>query len=78
MIASIGGGYHVGSGAQGLDSAGGVVEEVAEAFVVEGPSVDALHNGADGFEPGAMFDPIVSDRGLKPSRKQSRRLSALS
>jgi hypothetical protein len=34
-----------------------------EAFVVEEPSVDILHDGADGSEPGTVFDRLVPDHG---------------
>ena len=34
-----------------------------ETLVVEEPSVDIRHDGADSSEPGAVFDPLVPDHG---------------
>ena len=48
---------------QGLNDAGRAVMAASEALVVEEPGVDILHHGADGCEPGAMFNALVPDHG---------------
>jgi hypothetical protein len=54
----------VGGGEQGLNDIGGAVMAAVEALVVEKLGVGILHDGADGAEPGAVFDPLVPDHGL--------------
>jgi hypothetical protein len=52
-----------GGGKQGLNDGGRAVVSSIQAFVVEQPSIDILHDGADGSEPGAVLNAFVPDHG---------------
>jgi hypothetical protein len=46
-----------------LNDAGRAVLAAIKGLVVEEPGVDILYDGADGSEPGAVFNALVADHG---------------